>query len=82
MSDIDSTLPGVRVFRPGQPCSFSAACPRSNYTALYLRSTAVKIRLAATNTRSDDPERRAEALCRIATEADLGFAASPTDTGT
>lgn len=53
-----------------------------SYTALYLRSTPVKIRLATTNARSDDPDRRAEALHRIATEADLGLAASPTDTTT
>lgn len=53
-----------------------------SYTALYLRSTPVKIRLAATNTRSDDPDHRADALRRIATEADLGFAASPTDAAT
>ena len=68
-------------FRIGGP---PRRAPRTevSYTALYLRSTAVKIRLAATNTRSDDPDRRAEALRRIATEADLGFAASPTDTTT
>ena len=68
-------------FRIGGPMT---PVPRTEVssTALYLRSTPVKIRLATTNARSDDPDRRAEALHRIATEADLGFAASPTDTTT